>query len=69
MLTLLATMVLVAIGSVILSMGFLYKQDDTSYSGMKWYQILAQTKDLGVRIPLWLVGSVFIIYAVYGQFM
>jgi hypothetical protein len=60
-------MVLISIGSVILSLGFLYKVDSPSYSGMKYYQILG--RDLGVRVPLWLVGALFIAYAVYGQFM
>lgn len=67
MLTLLATMILVAVGSVILSFGFLYKQDDPANSQLKFYQVLA--KNPGVRIPLWLVGSLFVGYAVYGQFM
>lgn len=67
MLTLLSTMILVTVSAVLLTVGFLYRQDDPQYKDLKFYQILG--KDLGVRIPLWLTGGVIVAYAVYGQFM
>lgn len=64
--SLLVTLLLVSVGIILLTVGFVYGMDFPENVGKKWTDIVKE--ELGVRIVFWIAGGLALGYAGLFQF-
>lgn len=62
----LVTLMLVTVGIVLVTVGFVYGMDMPANAGKKWTDIVKE--DLTVRIIFWVIGGLALLYAGVFQF-